>query len=88
MDFTLEILEELFYIGMIRSFRTNKSSYNLQFNYRVSDVIIPIAMSLDDKYMYPKIVSVTSILENANTNTKYDFYILYPSSFSIQNKKN
>ena len=31
---------------MIRNFRTNKSSFNLQFNYRVSNVIIPIAMHL------------------------------------------
>lgn len=46
LNFTLEILEEIFYIGMIRNFRTNKSSFNLQFNYRVSNVIIPIAMHL------------------------------------------
>ena len=72
---------------MIRSFRTNKSLYNLQFNYRVSDVIIPIAMSLDDEYTYPTIVSITSILVNSNSNTKYNFYILHPSSFTIQNKK-
>ena len=87
LNLTLEILEETFYIGMIRSFRTNKSLYNLQFNYRVSDVIIPIAMSLDDKYTYPTIVSITSILVNANSNTKYHFYILHPSRFTIQNKK-
>ncbi len=88
LDFTLEILEETFYIGMIRSFTENKSLYNLQFNYRVSDVIIPIAMSLDDKYTYPTIVSITSILVNANSNIKYNFYILHPSRFTIQNKKN
>ena len=85
-NFTLEILEEIFYIGMIRNFRTNKSSYKLQFNYRVSDVIIPIAMSLDDEYTYPTIVAMTSILENANSNTKYNFYLLHPSNFPIESK--
>ena len=87
LDFTLEILEEIFYIGMIRSFRTNKDSHNLQFNYRVSDVIIPIAMSLDDGYTYPTIVAMTSILENANSNTIYDFYILHSSNFPNESKK-
>ena len=71
---------------MIRNFRTNKSLYKLQFNYRVSDVIIPIAMSLDDEYTYLSIVAMTSILENANSNTKYDFYILHPLIFPIESK--
>ena len=87
LDFTIEMLEEIFYIGMIRHFRTNKSFYKLQFNYRVSDVIIPIAMALNEEYTYPTIVSMISILENANSNTKYEFYILHPSNFPIESKK-
>ena len=71
---------------MIRSFRTNKSLYNLKFNYRVSGVIIPIAMSLDEEYTYPTLVAMTSILENANSNTKYNFYLLHPSNFPIESK--
>ena len=71
---------------MIRSFRTNTSLYNLKFNYRVSGVIIPIAMSLDEEYTYPTLVAMTSILENTNSNTKYDFYILHPSNFPNKSK--
>jgi lipopolysaccharide biosynthesis glycosyltransferase len=43
-------------------------------------------MSLDDEYTYPTIVAMTSILENANSNTKYDFYLLHPSNFPIESK--
>ena len=37
---------------------------------------IPIAFSLNDKYLYPLIVSLTSILYNASPNTFYIFYLL------------
>jgi len=37
---------------------------------------IPIAFSLNDKYAYPLIVSLTSILYNASPNTFYIFYLL------------
>ena len=38
--------------------------------------IIPIAFSLNDKYFYPLIVSLTSILYNAAPGTFYKFYLL------------
>ncbi len=44
-------------------------------------------MSLDDGYIYPTIISITSILENANPNIKYDFYILCSPNLSVNNKK-
>ncbi len=47
---------------------------------------IPIAMALDDGYTYPTIVAMTSILENAAKETKYDFYIMHPGEFSEENK--
>ena len=47
---------------------------------------IPIAMALDDGYTYPTIVAMTSILENASKETKYDFYIMHPGEFSEENK--
>ena len=86
LKFSIEMLEEVFYIGMIKSFRTKKCLFNIEFNYRVSDIIIPISMALNDEYTYPTIVAITSILENANSNTKYDFYILHTHNYSSENK--
>ncbi len=48
---------------------------------------IPIAMALDDGYTYPTIVAVTSIMENKNPETKYDFYIMHPSGLQEENKE-
>lgn len=48
---------------------------------------IPIAMALDDGYTYPTIVAITSIMENKNPETKYDFYIMHPSEFQEENKE-
>lgn len=47
---------------------------------------IPIAMALDDGYTYPTIVAITSIMENANPETEYDFYIMHPNAFGQENK--
>lgn len=47
---------------------------------------IPIAMALDDNYLYPTIVAMTSILENASLETKYDFYVMHPAEFKEENK--
>ncbi len=48
--------------------------------------VIPIAMALDDNYLYPTIVAMTSILENASSETKYDFYVMHPAEFKEENK--
>lgn len=47
---------------------------------------IPVAMALDDGYTYPTIVAITSIMENANSENKYDFYIMHPDDFKKENK--
>jgi len=87
LNITLEMLDEIFYIGIIRNFRTKKNLFNIELNYRISDVIIPIAFGINNKFTYPLIVAITSILENANANTKYDFYILHTFDFHNENKK-
>jgi lipopolysaccharide biosynthesis glycosyltransferase len=84
LKFTINLLEQIFYIGMIKSFRIKKN--NVDFNYKISNVIIPISMSLNNDYIYPTIIAITSILENAYSYTKYDFYILYTSNFLKENK--
>lgn len=48
---------------------------------------IPIAMALDDGYLYPTIVSITSMMENAKTDTIYDLYIMHPDEFSMESKE-
>lgn len=47
---------------------------------------IPIAMALDDGYLYPTIVSITSIMENKDKNSNYEFYIMHPNEFSEDSK--
>ena len=44
--------------------------------YRIEKFNIPIAFSLNNKYVYPLIVSLTSILYNSSPNTFYIFYFL------------
>ena len=48
---------------------------------------IPVAMALDDGYVYPTIVSITSMLENASPNRKLDFYVMHPGEFKDENKQ-
>ncbi len=42
---------------------------------------ISIAMASDSNYVYPTIVSMTSILENRNPGTKIDFYLMLSGDF-------
>ena len=87
-NFTLKILDHIFYSEMIKNIKTNKHSFEYIFNYKMSYTIItiPIAFSLDNGYFYPTIVSITSILENAFNRTKYEFYILHSPDFLEENK--
>ena len=48
---------------------------------------IPVALAADNNYAMPMAVTMTSILENANKRTFYDFYLLIPSDFSSENKE-
>lgn len=43
---------------------------------------IPIAMSLDDGYVYPTIVSITSAMLNSPPELEYEFYLMHPGEFS------
>lgn len=47
---------------------------------------IPVAMALDDGYLYPTIVAITSMIKNADNNTVYDYYIMHPQKFSNDSK--
>ena len=50
-------------------------------NYSLNKEPISIAMASDSNYIYPTIVSMTSILENKNSDTKIDFYIMLSGDF-------
>ena len=47
---------------------------------------IHIAMATDDNYVFPTIVSMTSILENRNSDTKIDFYMMLSGEVSQESK--
>lgn len=47
--------------------------------------IIPIVFCFDENLLSPAIVSLTSLLENANSNTFYDIYIIYPNKYDYTN---
>lgn len=60
----------------------------LFYNYRGKNKnSIPIAMSMDENYLFPTIVSITSVMENKDVNTAYSFYIMHPNSLSEEAKR-
>lgn len=52
-----------------------------------NSVDIHIAMASDDNYVYPTVVAITSILENANEKTKIYIYLMHPGEFKDENKE-
>lgn len=65
----------------------DKNYIQIEFSSKKKDNKIYIAMSLDNNYIYPTIVSITSIMENSSKENKYIFYIMHPDDFSEINKK-
>ena len=49
--------------------------------------IIAVSYATDNKYIYPTIVSITSLAINAASNTFYNIYILHPPDFQENSKK-
>ena len=89
LNFTLGIMEQPYKIGIIKQCENNPNKKYIKFNFIYSNPydIISITMALDDRYLYPTLVSMTSILETRNKTTKYDFYIMHPHAFQLSNKK-
>lgn len=48
--------------------------------------VISVAMATDDNYIYPTIVSMTSLARNSNRNTIYHIYIMHPDNLSHESK--
>ena len=56
-------------------------------NYKKNKLIIPCAYALDNSYVYPTLVSMTSLAENAGNNTFYSIYVMIGRNFSSQNQE-
>lgn len=48
--------------------------------------VIPVVMAPDDTLACAAVVVITSMLENANTNTFYQVYLFVPGNFKVENK--
>ena len=53
----------------------------------IENVGVPVAMAMDDNYLYPTIVAITSAMYNADAGTQYSFYIMHPPEFKEENKE-
>ena len=60
----------------------NYSNNNLTYDQKN----ISIAFAIDNNYLYPFIVLMTSILYNSSPNTSYNFHIMIPFNFLNKNK--
>lgn len=54
---------------------------------KTSKNAVNIAMALDEGYLYPTVVSMTSMLENKNEKSEYHYYIMHPGDFSERSKE-
>lgn len=86
-NFGLKLIFVLSLICLIAKISYTGALANNDINIKQAKPAIPIAMSLDDGYTYPTIVSMTSIMENASETISYDFYIMHAPKFSKQNKE-
>ena len=65
-------------------FENNKKNI---YKYKNDLLIIPCAYALDNAYVFPTLVSMTSLAENAGNNTFYSIYVLIDGNFTEENKK-
>ena len=89
-NFTLGIMNQPYYLLEIKPCNKNLKKVFIKSNliYPNPYDIIPITMALDDKYVYPTVIAMTSIIETANPTTKYDFYLMHPGRFKTESIQN
>ena len=76
--------------GIIFSFFNNnifKDSSNSNNLNKINKKSIPIAYATDNGYVYPTLVSMTSLLENVKNETFYEIYILINPELTEENKQ-
>ena len=65
----------------------NNYSNHSKINYKNNKLKIPCAYALDNNYVFPTLVSMTSLAENAGNNTFYSIYVMIDSNFTSENQK-
>jgi len=85
------MINENIYKWLIFTKQNNTNISNIlhksNINYKKNKLIIPCAYSLDNSYVFPTLVSMTSLAENAGNNTFYSIYVMIDSGFSSENQK-
>ena len=69
------------------SIQNNIYKYNILNSPYKNKTKIPIAFGVDNNYIYPLIVLLTSILCNSSPRTFYIFHFMVPPNFSNENKE-
>jgi len=80
------VLTQLLLINSLEIRNLTEINHKYYMN-NIENNTIPITMALDDGYIYPTVVAITSVMENANKNIVYEFYIMHSPKFCIENKK-
>jgi len=89
MTTTLIIFLYLFIFFIFKKFITHKNipTEQTEKNIIIKTNQIPIASSINNNYVYPIIVSITSILYNSSPNNFFTFYILLAPDVQEENLK-
>ena len=74
-------------VGMFFYNKHKKDSLNEPFvAQNIVNKGVPVAMALDDNYVFPTIVAITSAMENAHETNEYSFYLMHPKEFKEESK--
>ena len=81
------VLAMLMFIGFCAGFVGASTMEATDETPKTSKNAVNIAMALDEGYLYPTVVSMTSMLENKNKKSEYHYYIMHPGNFSERSKE-
>ncbi len=73
-------------INKLQNFTQQNNANTSNINYKKNKLIIPCSYSLDNNYVFPTLVSMTSLVENAGNNTFYSIYVMIDKEFSQENQ--
>ena len=77
--------KKIFIISIINLFLAYKLYFYLKWSEK-EIITIPIVMKVENDYFYQSLVSITSLLENSDKDSKYDIFLLVPNRFLIDNR--
>jgi len=77
--------KKIFFFSIINLFIAYKLYYYLK--PPVKEIItIPIVMKIYNEYFYQSLITIISLIENSNKETRYDIYVLVPKNYMINNR--